>query len=184
MKAHAVCPKWLKPSAEVDILQVLAGLRPALRTELESPIAEEEFGRWRRRLGLFGIIDKDSFVVLAPRSELCRKIMSIDQASGNHTAHLGRLLGYPFCCVRAAARIGEPYLDAWAASLTKRGFLGEFVAIDISGYRQGQALISHIPCSPHCLASLMMAKSLQKVAYSEPPWVSRRRFCLSRAVTA
>lgn len=167
MRAYALCPKWLKPSAEVDLRQVLVGLRPALRTELGAPVGDEEFGRWRRRLGLFGVIDRDGFVVLARRPELCRKIMSIDQAPGNHTAHLGYLLGYPSCCVRAAARIGEPNLDAWAGSLTKRGFIGEFAAIDVSGYRAGEALISHIPCSPFCLASLKMAKSFQKVVFRD-----------------
>src|SRR3546814_12102422 len=84
--------------------------------------------------------------------------MSIDRERGNHTAHLGLMLGYPRCCARAAARVGESSLDTWAAGLTRRRFLGRFTAIQITGYRQGRALISHIPCSPNCLASLLLAR--------------------------
>src|SRR3546814_13229821 len=67
-------PNWLKRSAEVDLRQVLARVRPFLRTEAQTSIDGTEFSRWRRRLGLFGVVDTDGFVVLSrDRKSVCRE---------------------------------------------------------------------------------------------------------------
>lgn len=158
-------PAWLKPSAIVDLRQVLASLRPAIRTEIASVVSDVELGRWCRGLGLYGIRDGDGFLVLSRHPGHAARVMAIDRAPGTHTAWLGRWLGYPACCTRAAGRVGEDKLDALADRLGRRRFIGQFDAINVAGYREGKALISHIPCAPNCAASLKLAKMLKKVEY-------------------
>lgn len=160
MKRRLAWPAWLKPSARVDLRQVLAGVRPALRTEVEGPVTLAELGRWSRQVGLFALLDRDGFLVLSQRPGYARRLMVIDSGPGDHTAQLGHWLGYPDCCARAAARQGEAHLDAWAARLLRRRFIGRFTVIDVAAYRQGLAALSHIPCSASCNASLRMATTL------------------------
>ncbi|RTM10592.1 MAG: hypothetical protein EKK31_02220 [Hyphomicrobiales bacterium] len=155
-------PKWLKPSAMVDLRQTLMKLRPAFRTEIEDDVTNAELSRWARSKGLYYCRDRHNFVVFSPRPELVRWILTIDQSAGEHCAWLGMWLGYPPCCVRAARRAGEAQLDAWAARISKRRHIGTFRHIGVSGYPAGNALISHIPCSPHCSPSLRLATAMTK----------------------
>jgi hypothetical protein len=162
VKRRLAWTAWLKPSARVDLRQVLAGVRPALRTEVEGRVTPAELGRWSRRAGLFALADRDGFLVLSRRPGYARRLMAIDRAPGDHTAQLGHWLGYPNCCARAAARQGEAHLDTWAARLSHRRYMGRFAAIDVAAYRQGRATLSHIPCSASCNASLRMATALER----------------------
>lgn len=161
MRRGAVLPAWLKPSAEVDLRQVLTGIRPALRTELAGAVDAPTLGRWRRGLGLFGLLDEDGFLVLSRRTGRARALLAMDRAPGRREKRFGRGLGYPPCCVNAAARIGEAGLDAWADELAARRRTGRFASLDVQTYAEGLAALSHIPCGPSCAASLKMAKALQ-----------------------
>lgn len=161
-------PIWLKPSAAVDLRQVVAGLRFALRTEIEGAVSDAEIGRWRRGLGLFGVRDRDGFLVLTREPAHGARIMSVDRMPGAHVVWLGYWLGYPTCCAQAAGRIGEGKLDAWATRLSRRRFIGQFTAIDIHDYRDGGALISHIPCALNCVASLRLAKIVGRTKHARP----------------
>jgi hypothetical protein len=151
---------WLRPSAITDLAQVVTNVRPALRSKLAVVNSRDEVCRFARSCGLFMIFDREGFFVLSHFSPLSRKILDVDCGDGNHTYALGRLLGYPTCCCRAAARVGDNGLDAWGAEIAARTFSGRFKAINPSGYIEGRALISHIPCSERCLQSLQMALSL------------------------
>jgi hypothetical protein len=159
MTAH---PKWLKPSAMVDLRQTFMKLRPAFRTEIQGQVADAELGRWARSKALYYCRDRHDFVVFSPRPELVRRILAIDQSAGEHCAWLGMWLGYPPCCVRAARRAGEAQLDAWAAHMSRRRHIGNFRRIAVSSYSAGSALISHIPCSPHCSSSLGLATEMMR----------------------
>ncbi|TIP09773.1 MAG: hypothetical protein E5X73_25230 [Mesorhizobium sp.] len=155
-------PQWLKPSAMVDLRQVMLDLRPALRTEISGAVGEAELGRWARLNGLYYCRDSDNFIVFSKRPALARRVLTIDQTVGEHSAWLGHWLGYPPCCVRAARRVGEKNLDSWSRQLASRHHVGNFASIMVDGYAAGRALISHIPCSPHCSASLRLASQLVK----------------------
>ncbi len=133
-----------------------------MRTEIIGDVSVAEIDRWRRRLGLFGVIDADGFIVLSRRSGYVRRLLDLDRSPGDHTMALGRRLGYPACCARAASRVGEAGLDGWADGLRNRRFMGRFTVIQVDRYAMGSAAISHIPCSPSCLPSLSMALKLQK----------------------
>ncbi len=170
MKHHTTLPPWLKPSARTDILHLAAKIRPAIRTELTVPVRQEVVRIWMRHLGWYIAIDRDGFLVVARSSTLARKILAIDRDDSSHTFRLGRELGYPTCCCRAAASVGEQNLDSWALALSQRSFIGRFRLIDPIHYREGNALVSHIPCSPFCQASLQMAEAtLAALRKTNPP---------------
>ena len=158
MNRYATLPPWLKPSARTDILHLAAKMRPAIRTELAVPVSHDIVRVWMRRLGWYTAIDRDDFLVVSRSSRLARMILAIDRDDSPHTFRLGRALGYPICCCRAAANLGEQNLDSWALALSRRRFIGRFKLIDPTRYSEGHALISHIPCSPFCQASLQMAE--------------------------
>lgn len=159
MNQHATLPPWLKPSAYTDILHLAAQIRPALRTELSIPVSHNVVRAWMRHLGWYTAIDGDDFIVVSRSAALARMILAIDCDDSPHTFRLGRALGYPTCCCRAAAGVGEQNLDSWALALSREPFIGRFKLIDPSHYKDGNALISHIPCSASCHASLQMAEA-------------------------
>ena len=156
-------PNWLKASAGVDLAQLTAKIRPVIRTKLSYPVPRYIVERWALRHGWFVDFDTDNFLAISGSPDLSRWILSIDREIVEHTYRLGLALGYPSCCCRSAARVGESNLDAWAQVLCRQQFIGRFKAIDPSRYHEGHALISHIPCSTRCQASLKMALMLAKV---------------------
>lgn len=153
-------PSWLKESAAIDLAQVLAGVRSAMRTEISRSVDELTIRRWARRIGCFVVRDRDGFIVLSKNPAVIQRILTLDRTQSAHTLSLGRALGYPPCCCRKAAEVGEAGLDNWAEAIARECFLGRFEAINPHGYRTGRGLISHIPCSPRCTASLAMAEAL------------------------
>lgn len=154
-------PHWLKPSALVDLRLTILGIRPAFRTETSSSATNAEIGRWARARSLYFCRDADDFIVFSTKPWLVRHIMTVDQSPGDHLARLGYWLGYPPCCIRSARRMRESNLDRWSEALGARRHIGRFTSNRVSGYRAGQSLISHIPCSPQCKASLDMATKIK-----------------------
>lgn len=165
-------PNWLKASARVDLALVLSGAREMMRTELSRPVSAAEVGRWARFRGLYASCDPAGFVALGQRPGVGRRLLALDAAPGDHVHALGRMLGYPTCCCRAARAQGEAEIDRWAAR--PRRFLGRFQAIDPSGYLHGNALVSHVPCSAQCRASLALAARVRRSGLASTP-TSRRR---------
>lgn len=155
-------PPWARPSLAVDLAQLLTGLRPAIRTEIPTQVAPWIVRSWARRHGCYLVLDRDGFAVLSHKGVLARRIMTVDRELSDHTVALGRMLGYPLCCSRKAGEIGELGLDAWAASRSQSCFIGRFRYINPQKYHQGAAWISHIPCSPHCIASVRRAHLLAR----------------------
>lgn len=149
-------PDWLPASAIVDLVLLEAGLKPAARIYVAN--RANDLRRWGRRLGYFLSSDRDGFAVLSRRGSVARRVLEIDRRPGRHTAALGHWLGYPVCCSRAAARVGDEGIDDYQRLLAKRRFRGHFVLIDPSGYLAGEARVSHVPCSRICTASLAMAR--------------------------
>lgn len=148
-------PGWLPPSAITDITLVLRGDKPAARVSVG--LRGSELRRWSRRLGLFTSVDGDGFAAISRNPMTARRVIDLDRRPGRHTLALGSMLGYPPCCCRAAARVGDEGIDRQHELLSARRFHGRFRAIDPSGYSEGGSRISHVPCSPRCLPSLRMA---------------------------
>lgn len=127
----------------------------------------EQARQWATKNGLFLVSDIDNYAVVSRVPYLARMILEIDRRPQAHTYELGLKLGYPACCSRKAAQIGEKDLDLWAGEYNDTDFLGLFRMINPNGYRSGKALISHIPCSSKCKFSLMMAMTLSARSHSD-----------------
>ena len=148
-------PAWLAPSAMADLNLLLAGAKPVARLQVGERTAE--LRRWARRSGLFTSVDADGYAAVSRTPAAARRVIDLDRRPGRHTHALGMLLGYPACCSRAAARTGDEGIDGRHEALVRRRFHGRFRAIDPRGYSAGLALLSHVPCSHRCTASLVLA---------------------------
>lgn len=153
MKAGS--PEWLVSSARTDIGLLLAGLKPAAR--IDGRGMDREIRRWARRRGLFTSGDGSGYLVLSRCGTLSRRAIALDGRAGRHTHALGRMLGYPDCCSRAAARVGDEGIDGMAMMVGAHRFHGLFRAIDPTSYRSGGSLLAHVPCSHRCVKSLVLA---------------------------
>lgn len=148
-------PAWLPPSAAIDMDLLMLGLKPAARLNVGD--CGLEIRRWARVRGLFCSVDGDGYAVLSRSGSTARRVLDVDRRPGRHALALGRMLGYPDCCSRAAARVGDEGIDAMCQALATRRFRGRFRFINPGGYRSGRALLSHVPCSHWCEASAAMA---------------------------
>lgn len=148
-------PSWLPPSAITDVMLVLRGFKPAARVSVGQ--RGSDLRRWARRQGLFTSVDADGFAAISRDPTRSRRVIDLDRRPGRHTLALGTMLGYPPCCSRAAARVGDEGIDRRHAAMATRRFHGRFRAIDPSDYTNGSSRISHVPCSTRCLSSLRMA---------------------------
>lgn len=148
------------PSFRVDMLGMIAAGKPAVRAVL--PSAPSDQARLREAAAEFGIADESdgSYVVLAREEPRAREVLAVDRCAEPHEFELGLLLGYPYCCAKYAAEVGEQHLDSPALSGGREGSADERETgrlIDVSRYRDGIALISHIPCSSGCEPSQLLA---------------------------
>ena len=96
----------------------------------------------------------EDYCVLARTAETAERVLNLDAAPGRHTRELGLALGYPACCASAAAQYGDEGLDDWARVQAARVPDG---LLHVGGYARGDALLSHVPCSADCAASLQQA---------------------------
>lgn len=148
-------PDWLPLSAITDIALLLRDAKPAARLQVGR--RGGELRRWARRLGFFISVDADGYAAISRSPAIARIIIDLDRRPGRHTLALGTMLGYPACCSRAAARVGDEGIDLLHWALSVRRFHGRFRAIDPSGYINGTSRISHVPCSHRCKPSLALA---------------------------
>jgi hypothetical protein len=155
-------PAELAASATVDALGVLMRVKPAMRTR--SGDGTPALLEWADASHLSGVADAEGFVAVASSEALAVKVLAVDRSPDDHCAELGSLLGYPLCCVERIAAVGESAIDAYAESIAAWRYDGAFQLIDASGYRDGRALISHLPCSAECRCSLELARSCLPVA--------------------
>lgn len=150
-------PAGLRPSFLVDYRQLRSGARPVIRSQLAENGSARELRRWARRNGHFLVVDTNGFFALSPSPVAARRVMRIDVAIGKHCLSLGRALGYPPCCCLAARRWGDERLDEWSERAARRRHFGRFKLISPTGYRLGDAKLSHVPCCSSCKRSLDLA---------------------------
>lgn len=150
----------LRPSALIDFIQLLACGKPAVRLlvggEAERRLVKA-LSLWCRERGLDFASDGEGFVCISSGGGEAGRILELDRRAEAHEVELGLALGYPRCCCERVAAVGESNIDAYAAEVAAWPFTGAYRRINPSGYRQGLALICHLPCSPTCDASLSIA---------------------------
>jgi len=149
----------LPASAAVDVLHFAAKLKTAFRSRLTTTAALESVQQWTDNHGLALNVDEDGFICIATNSDLAARVLEIDRSPEPHESLLGSLLGYPPCCCAFIAQAGESYIDMVAEQAHQWQFLGEYRLIDPSGYLDGDSLVCHLPCSPRCSQSLVIARS-------------------------
>jgi len=109
--------------------------------------------------------------VASSTSALCtRRVMAIDQGAGDYTRAPGLALGYPACCVRSAARVGDRELDAWATRVANRRFVDRCALTSPAAIPLGRAFLSYVPCSSRCVMSRVVAETIAALLW---PYRSR-----------
>jgi hypothetical protein len=172
-------PKEVLPaSATVDFLHLIACGKSAVRTQIQETNSLTKVAVWCEQYGFAFQADNEGYVCVARDAELARRILLVDQSGEPHEWKLGNLLGYPACCCDFVAAAGEANIDALAAEIATRTFVGRFRLTNPTGYLDGKSLLCHLPCSSQCWASLQIAEqalNFIKANLDEPilsPWLS------------
>lgn len=161
----------LRPSALVDFILFLACGKAAVRLIVETADGLREIRDWSERWGRDFMADQDGFAVVGFEPGSALQILEIDRRVEAHEIELGLALGYPACCCERIALVGESGIDAHALIVAGWSFQGQYRRINPAGYRSGHSLISHLPCSPTCHASLRIANMARDfvLAHSQNP---------------
>jgi hypothetical protein len=149
--------KLLRPSVLVDFVLFLACEKPAVRLMVDNKDGFEALGKWCRQWGFDFAADEEDFACVSSEPGTASRVLEIDRRAYAHEIELGRALGYPACCCERVAEVGESEIDSYALVVEGWSFEGPYRRINPAGYRLGRALISHLPCSPTCEASLAIA---------------------------
>ena len=145
-------------STRVDLLRLFARSTSVIRLRPFEDCGACAATDWATEAGLAAQVDGEWYVALGRSEERARRVLRADASVDPHEEELGRLLDYPDCCVKAIAAIGESAIDRRAAELSTRPHRGRFRLIEIAGYRDGLALVSHAPCSSACRPTLELAE--------------------------
>jgi hypothetical protein len=166
----------LRPSTIIDILVWWATAKPAIRSRLCDLSDSTVLREWAQMQGADFALDDDGFFCIA-RDGRGDEVLELDRRATTHEYELGLLLGYPECCVASIAKVGEHFIDRRAAEVSRCHFRPPYHLITPGGYTRGAALISHVPCTPRCTASLRIALAVRayviahpRCSHSDPLW--------------
>ena len=148
-------------SANVDIIQFLFGLKPCVRTRIQDFQQDIlPFKRWCHKNNFYWHIDLEGFVYISMSQKLIQQTVQADHSSQKHEESLGKLLGYPECCCKKIAELGEENIDLFEEKLCQGKFSIPYKITNPKNYKYGRAFISHVPCSSSCFNSLLLALKL------------------------
>jgi hypothetical protein len=145
-------------SVRVDLLRLFAECTRVVRCRVCEGSSNRETIRWAAHCGLTVEFDDDRYVAVGRDQGRVRRLLEIDASPEPHEAELGRMLGYPVCCADRVAVDGECAINRLAQKAAVWHYEDRFRLIDTADYPRGRALISHLPCTPHCEASLRLAE--------------------------
>jgi hypothetical protein len=145
-------------STRVDLLRLFARATSVVRLRPVEDSGPSDVKAWAAEAGLAVQVDRHGYVAIGRTQDRARRLLRVDASVDPHEEELGRLLDYPDCCVKAIAAIGEGAIDRRAAELSTQTHRGRFRLIEIAGYRDGLALVSHVPCSSACEPTLELAE--------------------------
>lgn len=172
----------LSPSVRVDILGIHAYRKPALRIAVRDIAIAACTAAALTEAGWASVHDEE-YLVAAPTAQMAQHILDVDRGPQPHALELGLLLGYPECCARATAAIGEEHIDDHATRLGDDCDREQAHHLDPRGYQTGVALVPYVACSPHCsramrqanAACAYIAQTTATTAVDQEPWVTWRR---------
>jgi len=172
LKAFETLPKNLKPSDYVDFLLFLAHEKPCLRLGYNQSSVYQDMLVWCKKNKLAYVVSKAGFMYISNNFLLALVAKTVDDSTLSHTYVFGKILGYPTCCSRRIAEIGENQIDEYEKELVSNSDFEEpYHIINPKGYIEGYSLISHVPCCETCKKSLEKANSAYQVImkYKEHP---------------
>ena len=178
LRAFEALPQDLPPSSYIDCLLLLAGLKPTVRLHVTEPRAQHAIEFWCAEPGYASASHPSGYTYIAKTQDAVMRLQELDDSHEAHEYELGLLLGYPPCCCRKAAEVGETNLDKWEESMSQDAAFRrtQNCLIDPRGYTEGSALISHIPCSAQCEASLSIARAALRIILSQKANLHFRRW--------
>jgi hypothetical protein len=147
----------LRPSALVDFVLFFACEKPAVRLIVDSEAGLEALEGWSSRWGFDFASEGEGFASVGFEPGTASRVLEIDRSAEAHEIELGRALGYPACCCERVSAVGESEIDSHAIVVAGWSFEGPYQRINPASYRSGRALVSHLPCSSTCDASLSIA---------------------------
>jgi hypothetical protein len=157
----------LRPSTVIDFLVWCATDKPALRSQLLNHPDAVPVREWARLRGASFALDDAGFFCIA-RHAPAEALLNLDRGAGRHEYQFGIMLGYPPCCASAIADAGEREIDHRSFLASHWYFEPPYHLISPAGYLNGAALISHVPCSPSCAASLRIAETVRDYVIARP----------------
>jgi len=154
--------EWLAASAVVDFVLMFGCGKRAVRIRLADTAGIEHLSSWCDESHLDFASDSEGFCCVSTEPMAARRILELDRSTRPHEIDLGHALGYPSCCCDRIAMFGESRIDVYAQEVAQWSFIGCYRRISPCGYSSGTALISHLPCSPDCQESLVIANGARR----------------------
>lgn len=169
-------------SAQADVVAVVAGLKPVLRSTLSHDEARRTLERYRH-LGLHGLItdeDPDEPVRhgearLYLGRDRSRILAAARADAAKEDRELGQLLGYPRCCVEAFLQVLRPHT---AAAVLHAAFgnirtpaPARLNCLDLQVFHY----LPWFPCGPTCELSQRYADAVARLLPTLAPRVARLR---------
>lgn len=159
IEAFSSLPKNLKSSDYVDVMLLLSGSKRAIRLGKNTTEVYEKMDYWCKKFKYRSKISCSGLMYISKYFGLATLVNIVDDSFFPHAYILGCLLGYPSCCSKKIAKLGEAFIDKWEKKLIMSGgFNIDYTLINPAGYLSGTSLISHVPCSCECKKSLKIAK--------------------------
>lgn len=156
-------PKNLKKSDYIDMLLFLLDIKQCVRLGSNDAAAYSLMIKWCAKYKYAYVLGSSQLMYIAKNRFIAKIAQIADDSKYNHSYTLGRLLGYPGCCCKKIASVGENNIDEFEKALAQKGFSPPFDIINPAGYIEGYAFISHVPCCSTCIKSLRIAKSASNV---------------------
>ena len=164
IEAFEALPKFLRPSDYIDFLLFLMKEKPCLRLGKNSEAIYNSVIEWCKKFNYKWLVSEEGYMYISQNRILTFITRMVDDSVREHSYLLGKLLGYPKCCSKKIATIGEAHIDEYEQLLIAQSeFSGDYSIINPEGYIAGYALISHVPCCGKCKKSLRQAKKVYRV---------------------
>ena len=164
VEAFTNLPGGLRPSDYVDFLLFLSSKKPVVRLGKNGEKVYSSVVAWCKTYNIRYYISAERYMYVSKRFLLPWITSVVDDLPVPHAILLGKLFGYPHCCTQKISQLGEDLIDEWELTeFADEDLVGDYRLIDPKLYRKGVALISHVPCSNKCDASLQIAKDVYQI---------------------
>lgn len=158
------CIPWeyISPTFQVDFCQLISGSKPAIRSRVTDRKALINLEEIAKSYNWDFALDEGEIFVMSTEKGISDTIIAVDNSYEPHEIELGTLLGYPACCSKLIASLGENEIDNYELEFNKKSKEGKYKLLDIESYMQGISLLSHVPCSQTCDTSFRLASNVKE----------------------